>query len=103
MAGGRGTKHTDAHDEPPPDKQAKKRYVSIAMAASSYSNSRHNDKDQFDSIEAGAAKTIGKVAKEHLSDDGSKKGEEVDEKASPFPSMRPIYKGNRSKNDVGRE
>lgn len=36
---GGGAKHTDAHDEPPPDEKAKKRYVSIAMAAGGYSNS----------------------------------------------------------------
>lgn len=73
------------------------------MAASSYADSRDDDENQLDSIETGTAKAIGEVAKEDLSNDGPKKGKEVDEEASPFSSVRPIYKGNRSKDDIGRE
>lgn len=73
------------------------------MTASSYANGRDDDENQLDSIETGTTKAIGEVAKEDLSNDRPKKGKEVDEEASPFSSMRPIYKGNGSKDDVGRE
>lgn len=73
------------------------------MAAGGHANGRDDDEHQFDSIEAGAAEAVGEVAKEDLSDDGPEKSKEVDEQAGPFAAIRPIYKGNRSKNDVGRE
>ena len=73
------------------------------MAAGSYANGRDNDKHQLDSIEAGTAKAISEVAKEQLSDDGAKEGKEVNEEASPFASVWPVYKRDRSKDDIGRE
>lgn len=73
------------------------------MAAGSYTNGGDNDKHQLDSIETGTAKAISEIAKEHLSDDGAKEGEEVDEETRPFASMRPVHKGYRSKNNIGRE
>lgn len=73
------------------------------MAASSHADGRDDDENQLDSIETGTTKAIGEVAKENLSNDGTQKGKEVDEEASPFSSVRPVYKCNRSKDDVGRE
>lgn len=60
---------TNAHDEAPPDEQAEKRHVIVAMAARRHANRRNYDEYQLDSVKPCASVIVGKEAKGELSND----------------------------------
>lgn len=70
------------------------------MARRGNTNRRHNDENQFDSVEFGTSIVVCQKAKQKLANHGPKQGEDVDEQTWPTSAVGPVYKGYRRQDDI---
>lgn len=85
-----------------PYEQPEKRQISNSMTASGHANGRHNDKDQLNTVEPGAAVKVGKESKEKLTDHRAEQGKEIDKQAGPLLVWK-VDKRDGGQDDIGRE
>lgn len=100
--GGRGGGQlTYSHYKTPPHEETKEREVLIAMTTCGNANGRDDYEDQLNTVKTSSAISIGKVAKQELTDDRAKQCEEVDEQAIQVTTFGPVNESDGGKNDVG--